>query len=83
MASVINAALAQDFPEDTGVEVIAEPGRFYMASVCTAAVNIIGKKAVLEPGGWARRALGGEATGPGERMDSWARLCRWCLISRK
>ncbi|XP_046274854.1 antizyme inhibitor 2-like isoform X4 [Marmota monax] len=42
MASVINAALAQDFPEDTGVEVIAEPGRFYMASVCTAAVNIIG-----------------------------------------
>ncbi|XP_005318146.2 ornithine decarboxylase isoform X1 [Ictidomys tridecemlineatus] len=51
MASVINAALAQDFPEDTGVEVIAEPGRFYMASVCTAAVNIIGKKAVLGPGG--------------------------------
>ncbi|MBZ3869175.1 Ornithine decarboxylase, partial [Sciurus carolinensis] len=51
MASVINAALAQDFPEGTGVEVIAEPGRFYMAPVCTAAVNINGKKAVLEPGG--------------------------------
>uniref|UniRef100_A0A8D2DD27 Orn/DAP/Arg decarboxylase 2 N-terminal domain-containing protein n=1 Tax=Sciurus vulgaris TaxID=55149 RepID=A0A8D2DD27_SCIVU len=51
MASVINAALAQDFPEGTGVEVIAEPGRFYMAPVCTAAVNIIRKKAVLEPGG--------------------------------
>uniref|UniRef100_A0A8C9PRR0 Ornithine decarboxylase n=1 Tax=Spermophilus dauricus TaxID=99837 RepID=A0A8C9PRR0_SPEDA len=48
---VINAALAQDFPEDTDVEVIAEPGRFYMAPVCTASVNIIGKKAVLGPGG--------------------------------
>lgn len=28
-------------------------GCFYMASVCTTAVNIIAKKAVLEPGGWA------------------------------
>nr|XP_019585704.1 PREDICTED: antizyme inhibitor 2-like [Rhinolophus sinicus] len=51
MAREINAALAQDFPEGTGVEVIAEPGRFYVASACTAAVNIIAKKAVLEPGG--------------------------------
>lgn len=70
MARVISAALAQDFPEERGVKVIAEPGRFYMESVCTAAVNIIAKKAVLEPGGWARMALGGEATvqaspGPG------------------
>ncbi|XP_066121200.1 ornithine decarboxylase-like [Saccopteryx bilineata] len=51
MVRAINAALAQDFPEGTGVEVIAEPGSFYAASVCTAAVNIIAKKAVLEPGG--------------------------------
>ncbi|XP_065382027.1 ornithine decarboxylase-like isoform X3 [Macaca fascicularis] len=49
MARVISAALAQDFPEERGVKVIAEPGRFYMESVCTAAVNIIAKKAVLEP----------------------------------
>uniref|UniRef100_A0A8D2F785 Ornithine decarboxylase n=1 Tax=Theropithecus gelada TaxID=9565 RepID=A0A8D2F785_THEGE len=62
MARVISAALAQDFPEERGVKVIAEPGRFYMESVCTAAVSIIAKKAVLEPGGWARMALGGEAT---------------------
>uniref|UniRef100_A0A8C9HI01 Orn/DAP/Arg decarboxylase 2 N-terminal domain-containing protein n=1 Tax=Piliocolobus tephrosceles TaxID=591936 RepID=A0A8C9HI01_9PRIM len=48
---VISAALAQDFPEERGVKVIAEPGRFYMESFCTAAVNIIAKKAVLEPGG--------------------------------
>ncbi|XP_054576688.1 antizyme inhibitor 2-like [Eptesicus fuscus] len=51
MARVINAALAQDFPEGAGIEVIAEPGRFYAASVCVAAVNIIAKKAVLQPGG--------------------------------
>uniref|UniRef100_A0A667GA50 Antizyme inhibitor 2-like n=1 Tax=Lynx canadensis TaxID=61383 RepID=A0A667GA50_LYNCA len=55
MARVINAALAQDFPEGIGVEIIAEPGRFYAASVCMAAVNIIAKKAVLESGVWASR----------------------------
>lgn len=51
MATVINAARAQYFPEGTGVQVIAEPGRFYAESVCIAAVNIIAKKASLEPGG--------------------------------
>uniref|UniRef100_A0A8C3XBZ9 Ornithine decarboxylase n=1 Tax=Catagonus wagneri TaxID=51154 RepID=A0A8C3XBZ9_9CETA len=33
MAGVINATLAQDFPEGSGVEIIAEPGRFYAAPV--------------------------------------------------
>nr|XP_051688025.1 ornithine decarboxylase [Oryctolagus cuniculus] len=47
----IKAALAQTFPEGSGVEVIAEPGRFYAEPVFTAAVNIIAKKSVLEPGG--------------------------------
>uniref|UniRef100_A0A452TVS6 Antizyme inhibitor 2 n=1 Tax=Ursus maritimus TaxID=29073 RepID=A0A452TVS6_URSMA len=51
MARVINAVLAQDFPVGSGVEIIAEPGRFYAASACMAAVNIIAKKAVLQPGG--------------------------------
>lgn len=51
MARVINAARAEYFPEGTGVQVIAEPGRFYAESVCTAVVNIIAKKASLEPGG--------------------------------
>lgn len=54
MAREIKAALARDFPEGSGVEVIAEPGRFYAAPVCTAAVNIIAKKSVLEPGGRRR-----------------------------
>ena len=55
---MINVALAQDFPEGSGVEVIAEPGRFYAASVCMTAVNIFAKKAVLEPGGWAGHCPG-------------------------
>lgn len=60
MAGVINAALAQDFPEGSGVEVITEPGRFYATFVCTTAVNIIAKKAVLEPSGWAGHCPGAE-----------------------
>ncbi|XP_047649565.1 ornithine decarboxylase-like [Phacochoerus africanus] len=51
MAGVINTTLAQDFPEGSGVEIIAEPGRFYAAPVCTIAVSIIAKKAVVQPGG--------------------------------
>ncbi|EAX07609.1 hCG1787701, isoform CRA_a [Homo sapiens] len=51
LARVISAALAQDLPEERGVKVIAEPGCFYVESVCMAAVNIIAKRAVLEPGG--------------------------------
>ncbi|KAM9685422.1 antizyme inhibitor 2-like [Trichechus inunguis] len=54
-AREINTALAQDFPEGSSIEVILGPGRFYVEPVCTAAVNIIAKKAVLEPGG--RRKL--------------------------
>lgn len=63
MARVINAALAQDFPEGTGIKVIAEPGCFYAASVCRTAVNIIAKKAVLEPGGWAKTGQSGQCPG--------------------
>ncbi|KAF3820099.1 hypothetical protein GH733_015608 [Mirounga leonina] len=40
-----------DFPVGSGVEIIAEPGRFFAGSVCMAAVNLIAKKAVLESGG--------------------------------
>ncbi|KAG8506784.1 Ornithine decarboxylase [Galemys pyrenaicus] len=55
VARVIDAALTQHFPEESGVQVMAEPGRFYAESVFTAAVCIIAKKVVLEPGG--RRKL--------------------------
>ncbi|XP_048208058.1 antizyme inhibitor 2-like [Perognathus longimembris pacificus] len=51
IARVISAALAQAFPEETGVKVMAEPGRFYAEPICTTAVNIITKKVVHMPGG--------------------------------
>lgn len=70
MARVINAVLAQDFPVGGGVEIIAEPGHFYAASVCTAAVNIIAKKAVLQPGGWAGTGGGGH---PADVPRPWGR----------
>lgn len=60
----IKAALAQTFPEGSGVEVIAEPGRFYAEPVFTAAVNIIAKKSVLEPGGWPALYGQGRPSGP-------------------
>lgn len=61
MARVINAVLAQDFPVGSGVEIIAEPGRFFAGSVCMAAVNLIAKKAVLESGEWT--STGGKGGG--------------------
>ncbi|KAL6037669.1 hypothetical protein STEG23_023578 [Scotinomys teguina] len=48
ITSVINPALDKYFPPDSGVKVIAEPGRYYVASAFTLAVNIIAKKLVWE-----------------------------------
>ncbi|XP_078536884.1 antizyme inhibitor 2-like [Lissotriton helveticus] len=46
IAAVINPALDTYFPEGCGVEIIAEPGRYYVASAFTLAVSIIAKKEV-------------------------------------
>ncbi|XP_029451750.1 ornithine decarboxylase [Rhinatrema bivittatum] len=48
ITSVINPALDKYFPSDSGVEIIAEPGRYYVASAFTLAVNIIAKKVVIK-----------------------------------
>lgn len=42
MASVINASLERHFPEGCGVDIIAEPGRYYVTSALTSATRIIG-----------------------------------------
>uniref|UniRef100_A0A8C5P949 Orn/DAP/Arg decarboxylase 2 N-terminal domain-containing protein n=1 Tax=Leptobrachium leishanense TaxID=445787 RepID=A0A8C5P949_9ANUR len=44
IADVINPALDRYFPQ--GVDIIAEPGRYYVASAFSLAVNIIAKKEV-------------------------------------
>ncbi|KAJ4922708.1 hypothetical protein JOQ06_003986 [Pogonophryne albipinna] len=49
-SEVINAALDKFFPPDCGVQIIAEPGRFYVESAFTLAVNVIAKKNCEESG---------------------------------
>jgi len=44
--SVLRPALDQYFPEQMGVRIIAEPGRYFAASAFTLAVNIIAKRTV-------------------------------------
>ncbi|XP_064159170.1 ornithine decarboxylase-like isoform X1 [Anguilla rostrata] len=46
--AVINPALDKYFPADSEVQVIAEPGRYYVTSAYTLAVNIIAKKVVMK-----------------------------------
>ncbi|CAL1574662.1 unnamed protein product [Knipowitschia caucasica] len=48
ITSVINPALDKYFPVDSLVKIIAEPGRFYVASAYTLVVNIIAKKVILD-----------------------------------
>lgn len=48
ITAVINPALDKYFPADSGVKIIAEPGRYYVASAYTLAVNIIAKKVIMK-----------------------------------
>lgn len=60
ITAVINLALDKYFPVDAGVRIIAEPGRFYVASAYTLVVNIIAKKVLIDDdtasdGNWLRK----------------------------
>uniref|UniRef100_A0A667WVJ9 ornithine decarboxylase n=1 Tax=Myripristis murdjan TaxID=586833 RepID=A0A667WVJ9_9TELE len=46
--STINVALDEFFPPECGVQIIAEPGRYFVESAFTLAVNVIGKRAMME-----------------------------------
>ncbi|XP_028316407.1 antizyme inhibitor 1b [Gouania willdenowi] len=54
--SVIRPLLDAYFPRLSGVQVLAQPGSFYVASAFSLAVNVIGKKVVPRP--WASLAEG-------------------------
>lgn len=41
VAQAINEALDEHFPEDGDIRIIAEPGRYYVASAYTLATNVI------------------------------------------
>lgn len=46
IAVVLNDALDRYFPEESGVRIIAEPGRYFVTSAFTLATNIIAKRTV-------------------------------------
>ncbi|XP_029973163.1 ornithine decarboxylase [Salarias fasciatus] len=48
IVAVINPALDKYFPADSGINIIAEPGRYYVASAYTLVVNIIAKKVIVD-----------------------------------
>jgi ornithine decarboxylase len=55
IATHVRAALTKHFPEGCGVDIIAEPGRFYAKSTHVLAVNIVGKRATEDEGGLGTR----------------------------
>ncbi|KAK8766755.1 hypothetical protein V5799_006460 [Amblyomma americanum] len=44
IAHVINSSLAEHFPEECGVRIIAEPGRFFVSSAFTLYTTVIAKR---------------------------------------
>lgn len=48
ISDVINEALDKFFPPDSGVEIIAEPGRYYVELAFTLAVNVIAKRVDID-----------------------------------
>jgi ornithine decarboxylase len=49
MAGVLDNALSEYFPSGCGIDIIAEPGRFYVATAFTIACNIIARRTVDDP----------------------------------
>ncbi|XP_073350151.1 ornithine decarboxylase-like [Pagrus major] len=47
-SEVINGALDELFPPDSGVQIIAEPGRYFVDAAFTLAANIIAKRVVID-----------------------------------
>ena len=42
----VSPALDKYFPRESGVRIIAEPGRFFVASAFTLCVNIVAKRVI-------------------------------------
>lgn len=48
IASAVNRALDEHFPNDGSVRIIAEPGRYYVASAYTLATNVIARRDMID-----------------------------------
>lgn len=55
IATHVRTALDKYFPPESGIKIIAEPGRFYVKSTHILAVNIVGKRATDDEGGLGTR----------------------------
>jgi len=51
IASAIRPVLDQYFPEETGINIIAEPGRYFVSQSHTLAVNVFAKRTMETPEG--------------------------------
>ncbi len=50
IATAVNAALEEHFPNDGTVRIIGEPGRYYVASAYSLATNIIASREMIDEG---------------------------------
>lgn len=50
IATAINAVLEEHFPADGNIRIIAEPGRYYVASAYSLATNVIATRETLNAG---------------------------------
>lgn len=55
LSKIINSALDQHFPVGSGVQIIAEPGRYYVSSAYTLVTRIHSKREVRQNGGIVTR----------------------------
>ena len=50
IAVAVNRALDEHFPTEENVHIIAEPGRYYVASAYSLATNVIATREMVDPG---------------------------------
>lgn len=64
IVDVLRPALDLYFPESMNVRIIAEPGRYFVASAFTLAVNVIARRAVSDDNGVASDEVDGTVSDP-------------------
>lgn len=50
IAKAVNAALEEHFPDDGNIQIIAEPGRYFVASAYSLATNVIASREMMDAG---------------------------------
>ncbi|XP_075926084.1 ornithine decarboxylase-like [Petromyzon marinus] len=77
IAAVVNSALDTHFPAGCGVNIISEPGRYYVMSAFTLATNVIGKKTLFKPladgGCTSSLAENGKDPGKTSHLPGWVK----------